>query len=376
MPRLNPYLQFLCLLITITISGCETLPGLPVSGELNGQTITTTVDSEAARYYLEDYLNGNRSDSELDRKIDRLHRDKQFPWYKREALQQLSTEISPDFATLLLAQRLLDDPVNRPIQRLFERHLTAVKRSASHEKDYDDYLMLFMPGWDYRATGYLTGSDFATPRQLVGAMGLENRLVMVDQHGSVEKNAAMLSRTLSDEKHRDKKIIITSASSSGPAVALALSQKRDEIDHVVSWINVGGILRGSPLIDHYNRWPWRWYLRWELWLQGWSYDNVVSMSVEQSLPRFESLQFPPHVKVVNYLGIPVSGTISRFSAEKYPILKALGPNDGLTPITDAIAPNSVSIISLGPDHYVAEDPEIDQKTVAVVRAIIDYIEQR
>ncbi len=168
------------------------------------------------------------------------------------------------------------------------------------------------------------------------------------------------------------------ASSAGPAVTYALGSKltSNQLKPVVGWINVGGILRGSPLVDHYSRWPRSIILNVATWWNDWSSRNIKSMSTAQSRKRFATLSLPSHITIVNYLGIPVSGSISRYSQDKYPILQEMGPNDGLTLITDAIAPNSVSIISLGTDHFFAEDPDINLKTVAAIKAILRHIENQ
>lgn len=370
-------ISILFLSVIAMMAGCASNSAkYPVSGELFGQYINTTVDSEVAFYYLEKYLSGEREESELDRKVDLLHRNKQFQWQQRKALQQLARETSTDFATLLLAHRLLSDEGNRAIQQRFEHYLEAVKTSSIQKRVDEAYVIFFMPGWDYAESGLLTGADFAKPRQLVAAMGIENRLLEINPHGSVSENAETLTRALAEARLQGKKIIITSASSSGSAVALALSREHALLDHVAGWINVGGILRGSPFIDYYHHWSRRWFLRLAMWWMGWKYENVMSMSEEISRPRFAEHRFPSHLKIINYVGIPLSGSISEFSTDKYPLLKELGPNDGLTLITDAIAPNSVSVISLGNDHYVAEDPQIDNKAVAMVLTMFDYIERR
>src|SRR5678815_5835829 len=58
------------LLVLLLLSACA---GLPVRGSVGMQTIETRVDSEAARYYLEHYLAGKRSDAALDERIDRVY---------------------------------------------------------------------------------------------------------------------------------------------------------------------------------------------------------------------------------------------------------------------------------------------------------------
>jgi polyferredoxin len=50
------------------------------------------------------------------------------------------------------------------------------------------------------------------------------------------------------------------------------------------------------------------------------------------------------------------------------------PNDGLTLLRDVIAPNSLTIIALGSDHFFAEDPKINAKTIALTILVISYLE--
>ncbi len=99
------------------------------------------------------------------------------------------------------------------------------------------------------------------------------------------------------------------------------------------------------------------------------------MGVNISRSRFSRLKIESDLLIINYLGIPLSGQLSKFSIEKYPLLKPEGPNDGLTLLTDAIAPNSMTIVALGSDHYFAEDPEIDKKTIALMALIITYLDK-
>ena len=47
---------------------------------------------------------------------------------------------------------------------------------------------------------------------------------------------------------------------------------------------------------------------------------------------------------------------------------------GLTLLRDVIAPNSLTIIALGSDHFFAEDPKINAKTIALTILVISYLE--
>jgi hypothetical protein len=85
-----------------------------------------------------------------------------------------------------------------------------------------------------------------------------------------------------------KNIILVGASSVGPAIHLSLCKMidRHEFSGVKAWVNLGGILQGSPLIDHYQEWPQRWLFNAVIWYQGWDKEKILSMSVKQSRDRF------------------------------------------------------------------------------------------
>jgi hypothetical protein len=49
-------------------------------------------------------------------------------------------------------------------------------------------------------------------------------------------------------------------------------------------------------------------------------------------------------------------------------MRALGPNDGLTPLIDVLAHGGRTIVQVGLDHYY-RDPELDLKTVALALTV-------
>jgi hypothetical protein len=134
-------------------------------------------------------------------------------------------------------------------------------------------------------------------------------------------------------------------------------------------------LQGSPLIDSYQTWPRRWLFNAAVWYRGWSRAAILSMSAQASRPRFARLQLPAHVLVINYLGIPLSGQITRLAAGNYPLLRTHGPNDGIALLTDMLAPGAPTVLALGRDHFFAEDPQIQQKTMALMRLLMERVEQ-
>lgn len=356
----------------IFLCGCAEIPKIPVKSDVFGQRIETTVDSAAARYFIERYLPGRKENSALDVQFDDLYQRHGKSMPTRETLHAVSRDFSVDVAAIFLADHLLRDECNRALHHSFTRELSSEAPLAS---DVAPYVLLFAPGWDYVATGHLTGANFAAPRKLATAFGLDHVLVALPPIASVEDNARVLQQEIQRQIQRGKRILLAGASSSGPAIQLALSEllTAHEITSVKAWINLGGILQGSPLIDQFQSWPKRWLFNLGLAYMGWDRDAVMSMSVAHRRPRFQRLNKIPGLLIINYVGIPLSGQISRNASDKYPLLREKGPNDGLTLLTDIIAPGSVTLVALGSDHFFAEDPEINRKTAAMIRVVFAYL---
>lgn len=100
------------------LSACA---GLPVRGKVGMQSIETRVDSEAARYYVEDYLTAKGSDEALDDRIDRVYQRANRGLPERGELKRLSDEFSVDFAALYLADQITNVSGNRRFRIAFDQ---------------------------------------------------------------------------------------------------------------------------------------------------------------------------------------------------------------------------------------------------------------
>jgi hypothetical protein len=371
--------SFILLLLFLGSSGCSSLPKYPVQSQLLGEAINTTVDSDFARYYLDTYLQNKRLKPEYDQQIDEIYKTQGNSLPTREELKKISSEFSVDFASLFFSDRLMQQEKNILAQNVFFKYLTTDRSHLySTMAHFSSYRVLFVPGWNYIDNGYLTGSDLALPRQLISELGVENHLVLTPSNGSVEASAKAISAAILKYSKLNKKIIIVGASAAGPAIHLTLGEMlpKDLLSSVVAWINLGGILQGSPLVDYFEQWPQKALMNMVLWYKGWEHEDVLSMSVKKSRERFKRLQLDPDLVVFNYLALSLSGNLSHLSTSKYPLIKSEGPNDGLTLLTDVIAPDSSTLISVNSDHYFGEDPQINDKTVAVLKTVIHYLENK
>lgn len=362
-----------CLLLQV---GCASFERFPVEAELMEESIRTTVDSQSAQYYLNHYLQGERLDADLDARIDAIYRDFPESMPSREQLRRIAQRFSNDFAALFLADRLWQQQGNRMVQRSFHNYLSLSDDELfAPPQGVDDYQVLLVPGWNYANNGHITGSDFAAPRRLLDRLGVDHQLVLVPSNGSVMQSAEEIAASILRHSGAGRKIVMVGASAAGPSIHYTLGSRlrHDQLGDVVAWINLGGILHGSPLIDRFQRYPKKLFFDMALILMGWEHDEVMTMSAAASRRRVGELELPPELVVINYLGLSLTGSLSSLSTYKYPIIADEGPNDGLTPLVDIIAPNSTTLVATQSDHYFGEDPEIDRKTIAIVKTVLDMI---
>lgn len=369
---------FVLSLLLLLQYGCASYSKYPVDAALLDEEIRTTVDSAEAQYYLNYYLQGKRNNAELDRRIDAVYQGYSPGLPEREDLKQIAAQFSNDFAALYPADRLRQDQQNREVQGIFHQYLSMPEQELYEPPVLtEDYVILLVPGWNYTNNGRITGSDFAAPRRLLDRLGIENHLLLVPPNGSVMQSARVIADAVVERRASGQRVIVVGASAAGPAIHYTLGKlfDHDQLEHVVAWVNLGGILQGSPLIDYFQPWPQKLMLNIALVFYGWDNDEIISMSAMQSRARIKSLNLPTHIVVINYLGLSLTGSLSSLSIYKYPLIADQGPNDGLTPLVDIIAPNSLTLVATGSDHYFGEDPQISLKTIAMVKTVLDLLQR-
>jgi hypothetical protein len=359
----------LTLSIALLLAACA---GLPARGNIGVQSVDTRVDSEVARYYLERYLSGKRGDAILDERIDRLYQNGHNHLPDRDDLKKLSDDFSVDFAALYLADQIERTPVNRRFRNAFEQAYDDIHKAVAEGRVQlptaaADYEVLFVPTYLYKRITF-TGADMAAPRAALQRAGFRCHFVETDDDGPVETNADLVVAAIRARAQSGRRLIVVSASKSGPEVALALTRLGPtETRHVAAWINAVGALQGSPMADE--------RLAPEI-------DFIVgpvnpagrdSITTARSRQRFDSFHIPEHVLVVNYFGIPVSGSISFFARRGFFSLGKYGPNDGVVLLADTIFPGGVILAELGSDHFLFnKDPDI--KTMALAITVIRWLE--
>jgi hypothetical protein len=233
---------------------------------------------------------------------------------------------------------------------------------------------VLVPGWLY-VTDQETGADLSRVQSVLSALGLASRLVPLEENGTVEANAEIIANQIEALEMGGRRLILVSTSKGGPETHLALDRLRQagRANRVAAWVNIGGLLNGTAVADHWSEWPRSWLAAVGFALRGHGTASIASMTTGASRARFASASLPPHVLVVNYLGVPMSSDVHSSVRDRYELLAEHGPNDGLTLLADAIVPQGVTLVTRGLDHFLA-DPEQDHVVAAMARAVLDTLE--
>lgn len=368
--------------LVLGLNACSTTPepatGPVVAGEVAGLPIAGRVDTAVARYYLEDYpgLHPAGWGIELAGLEGALaHGEHGAATFAGIA----ATYDSTDLAALLFVHHVRSQPPSRAFAACMaavrdgesaaagvsKAALTAVRRR---------FRVVLAPGWLYRDQA-VTEADFASTRAALRRTGVDHELISTAQDGSVESNARQIAERLRELADSDRKLVVVSASKSGAEVHYALGEllEPEVTDAISAWINVGGLLRGTPLADRWSGFPrnliaWP-YMAW----QGWDWASLRSLRTAISERRYRASQMPDDLLVVNYIGVPLASQLTHGAGQRYQWLARYGPNDGATLLADARVEGGVTVVEPGVDHYFHRVP-IGTTTLAMAAAVQRYLE--
>jgi hypothetical protein len=365
--RLLPVVLAFAVVAGAWVYGCSSVPTIPARGNLAGLAIEGPVDHPVAR----DYVEGRELPRELEEQKRAYLSTGRVP--DRETLKDVAMQYSPDVATLLFIETVSALPRTRRLRRAFEQEVALIEDvglEAARANAPDDLLVLVVPGWFYVAHGDESGADLAAQRRILASMGVEHRLVAVDENGTVESNANVVAEAIrrASPSHR---ILLVSASKGGAEVALALGNvlATAETKAVVGWLSIGGVVRGTPFADRVFEPDLCWLAKLQLALDGFDMEGARSLRTAPSERMYRKLDLPLEVPIVSFVAAPLSGHVSDRGAFGYRRLRDHGPNDGLTLLVDELVDGSTALLAPGVDHFFAH-PARDIWTVALFRVLL------
>ena len=228
---------------------------------------------------------------------------------------------------------------------------------------------MFIPAYLYKRITF-TGADLAAPRAALQRVGFNCDFVETDEEATVEANADLVIAAIRARAQSGRRLILVSASKSGPEVALALTRLGPaETRHVAAWINTVGALQGSPMADERLA-PELEYIVGKVNLGGQrKYDDGTQPAAFQFISR------PRTCARDQLFWHSCEGERFLFSPQRLFSLAKYGPNDGVLLLSDMIFPGGITLAELGSDHFLLSD-HLDITTVALAITVIGWLENQ
>jgi len=262
-----------------------------------------------------------------------------------ERLREVTAREGCDFATALLHRRIVESERHGPFLRaLGESRKNSRTTGAS---------VAIVPGAFYRENPR-TGADGRVAREVAEQLGLPVVLVPVSSTGSLTENARLIGEWLL--AHREAALILVSVSKGGSDVktALARPDAAHVFERVVGWVNLCGILDGTPMADwllsphllaRANRFVYR--------IRGRSLDFLTDVRRFPGCALDFPLTLPAHLRAVHVLGFPLRRHLRNGLARRcHARLGSFGPNDGSILLADTPRWPGQLCPVWGADHYL------------------------
>jgi hypothetical protein len=352
-----------------SLAGCAMLGGHGYAqGEVAGEEVAARLDSPLAQAYLQP------RDAAPDLRARIRGIEAAYPGVPDAAqLAALTADTSPDFASLLYARRLLQQPLNLAAQQRshqLAQGLSLAGLDARSAHLFATHHALVVPGWFWE-TRSETGADLAFPRRFLAGLGLRSTLVETDEHGTVEANAGIIAQALRKARELDRPVVLVSVSKGGPEVAYALGHELagEDLAHVRGWLNIGGVVGGSTFAQVALADPETWFAS-----EGLPRDTPLEplrgLLPRPSQARLQGLQMPSGITVINYAAMTFSTTLDARSHNSYAALSPLGPNDGAALMHELLMPDSASVLEIGIDHYM-RSRRVMRRVIALLLMIME-----
>ncbi|WP_331875359.1 hypothetical protein [Longimicrobium sp.] len=259
-------------------------------------------------------------------------------------LAEVTREHGVDSATALLYDRIR----NAEPHRAFIEAVDAVDPAAPLPPT--SARLLIAPAAFWREYPQI-GADGAAVLAVARELGISAERIPTRSTGGVTENARIIREALA--KEADGSVILVSLSKGGADVRVALDAGGAPLRKVRAWINVCGLVHGTPLVDQFFAGPWwrRTMVRAFLARHRADFRLIRELGHAPGSPLSARAVAPDGVHLVNVIACPLSEHTSGALATRHRQLAALGPNDGSTLLTDAIVDGGAIYPVWGADHY-------------------------
>ena len=267
-----------------------------------------------------------------------------------ECLRELTAREGCDFATALLHRRIVESDAHGPFLRWIK---------SGEIPSPTPIQVAIVPGAFYRENPH-TGADGRLPREVAQGLGLPVTTVPVSSSGRLLENASLLTAWL--QSYQGPPLILVSVSKAGGDIKTALAQPdaARTFANVRGWINICGILDGTPMADWLLSETWlaranRFYYR----MRGRSLDFLDDLRPGEGSALNFPLVLPPGLRAVHIVGFPLRRHLHNGLARRcHERLEPYGPNDGSVVLSNVLHWPGQLCPVWGADHYLRPKADV------------------
>lgn len=264
------------------------------------------------------------------------------------SLRAIAADRGIDFATAILFDRLWRSPVLRD----FHERLESLDPNGSLPPPAAR--VVIVPGAFYREFPH-TGSDGRLVREEAEQLGFATELVPLRSLGALETNADILIDFLRQQTGGPLILVSLSKGGSDLKIALARPEAEDAFRHVTHWINLSGLVNGTPLVDWLfaSRLRTLWF-RLLFWWRNYDFTVLPQLARGPDAPLHGDLDLPTTMRAIHVIGFPLRQHLSNALARRcHRRLERHGPNDGAgILLADALRLPGLVYPVWGADHYL------------------------
>lgn len=298
---------------------------------------------------------------ELLERAARWNGPARLPALTPELIREVTAREGCDFATALLHRRIVESDAHGPFLRSLQDAAAAARKP--------DLRVAIVPGAFYRENPR-TGADGQLPREVAQSLGLPVVVAPVSSTGTLAENAGILAEWLPAQS--DTPLILVSVSKGGSDLKIALSRTDAArvFANVIGWVNLCGILDGTPMADWLmspnllalaNRFVYR--------IRGRSLDFLADLVRQPGSALDFPLTLPAHLRAIHVVGFPLRHHFHNGLARRcHARLEAFGPNDGSILLSEVPRwPGQICPV-WGADHYLRPKTDVRPLLSALLRS--------
>jgi len=284
--------------------------------------------------------------SKLSARLDELSAPYALEELDATTLRSLVQSIGLDRATLLLYQSICESSQHGPA-------IDSINRMRDMDNDeHGNARLLVVPGFLHKEFPE-SGADGRLIVNAAKQIGLDYEILPSPSTGRLVDNAELLLSFL--ERHPDNRFVLASICKGGSEVvaAMQLEPSCKQFANVVGWVNVCGVLRGSPIVDRVSKQRIRMLgLRFFFALRRWTMASVLDLRYEGGVLE-AGFEPPSHMNIVHAVGFPTKEDFTLAKLRRFhQQIGDMGPNDGVILLHDALRAAGVVYPVLGADHYM------------------------